>query len=738
LALLAKADEILLEHTENALKVFKSIRETYPAVPEICGVENFWEVLFYSIFFHDFGKGAISFQNILKTGEKWNYRHEILSAGFVSSLDQCNGLYTDAIGITIITHHKDVTELREKFQTYPSPPGKERYQNKLKELEPNFDELISYCSKIPEFSSRYLGYELKNFRLLDSVDELRDVYKTVVIPYYTYYIGLEEGERTPLHSKFGVFLKGFLNACDHLASASKYEILTAIENMREVYSFRELRYTQERALTTRGDAFLSAPTGSGKTEAALFWSDINQNVQKSRRVFYLLPYTASINAMYKRFQRDFKKEELVGVLHGKVTYFLYKLFSESDDYTGARDKAKAIKDLTKKIYRPYKIVTPFQILKSFFGLRGFEQQLSEMTAGLFILDEIHAYDAHTTALILEMLKILKQEYRANLFIMSATLPEFIRELFSGNLEINVKICMEKAKLKEFTRHRIEILPGDIRANLERIKADLRDKKKVLVVCNTVSRAQEVFKELSPFVSKSTLLHGRFMLRDREEIERKLGDVHLLVGTQAIEVSLDIDYDILYTEPAPIDALIQRFGRVNRKGWEVHRISPVYVFSEGSEKDRYIYDEKLVSRTLDNLDTVELVEEDIIQGLVDNVYKDGYTGKDKEDFDIVQRQFKQFQNQIVPFIHDKRGEEEFYSLYKSYEVVPLQYKLEYLEEIERGRYLEAISYFTSISLGQYKKLERENNVEIENGTRFINTRYDKNFGLCLDKEDSSII
>lgn len=733
MALLAKADETILEHTENTLKVFKSIREAYPTVPEICGVKNFWEVLFYSLFFHDFGKGAIGFQNIFKTGEIWNYRHEILSAGFVSSLDHCDELYVDAIGLAIITHHKDITELRERFQTHTSP-GKERYRNKLKELEPNFDELNSYFNKIPEFSKIYLGYELKNFKPPDSIEALKDVYKTVVLPYY---YGWEEGAKTALHGKYGIFLKGFLNACDHLASASKYEILTAIKNMREVYSFSDLRYTQEKALITKGDAFLTAPTGSGKTEAALFWSDANQNIRKSKRVFYLLPYTASINAMYKRLQRDFKNKELVGILHGKVNYFLYKSFSEND-YTLARDKAKGIRDLTKKIYRPYKILTPFQILKSFFGMPGFEQQLSEMTNGLFILDEIHAYDAHTTALILEMLKILKKEYRADIFIMSATLPEFIRELFSENLEIDVKISMEKDELKDFTRHRIEILPGTITDNFENIKADLDAKKKVLVVCNTVSRAQEVFKELSPLVSKSALLHGKFILRDREKIEQKLDDLYLLVGTQAIEVSLDIDYDVLYTEPAPIDALIQRFGRVNRKGWVMQRISPVYVFSEGSEKDRYIYNEELVSRTLENLATIDLLEEDIIQNLVDDVYKDGYTGKDKEDVDFVHRQFKHFYDYNVPFINNSRGEEEFYSLYKSYEVIPLQYKLEYLGEIERDRYLEAISYFTSVSIGQYKKLERENKVEIENGTRFVDARYDKNFGLCLDEEDSSII
>ena len=89
----------------------------------------------------------------------------------------------------------------------------------------------------------------------------------------------------------------------------------------------------------------------------------------------------------------------------------------------------------------------------------------------------------------------------------------------------------------------------------------------MVVCNTVKQAQNVFKELQEIVAddKAKLLHSRFILRDRERIEKELEDANLLVGTQAVEVSLDIDFDCLFTEPAPIDALIQRFGRINRKG-----------------------------------------------------------------------------------------------------------------------------------------------------------------------------
>ncbi len=730
MVILAKPNENLLEHTENALKVFESITKSYNNAPELCGVENFWEHLFYSIFFHDFGKGAVGFQKIFEEEKRWNYRHEILSASFINSLGELESLHKNAIGLAIITHHKDILELRDRYNTFPSPIGKNEYKNKLKELEPNFEELMGYYEYIPKFSKKYLGYELKKPRCLESIEELEDIYKKIVLPYFNAW---DEGRETILHGTYGTFLKGFLTACDHLSSGSKYNILNPIRDIQDIYEFDELRDIQKRAIDTFGDSFLTAPTGSGKTEAALFWSDTNQNCQKSRRVFYLLPYTASINAMYKRLRKDFVDKELVGLQHGKASYFLYKTFSDENNYLVARDKAKAIASLTKKIYRPYKILTPFQILKAFFGVRGFEQQLSEMANALFILDEIHAYDAHTTALILEMLKILKTEYDANIFIMSATLPNFIKNIFRENLQIDSKISMEKGKLKDFTRHRIEILDGEIIYNLDRIKSDLRDDKRVLVICNTVSRAQDVFKELSTTVQKSALLHGRFILRDRESIEDHLHEKQLLVGTQAIEVSLNINYDILYSEPAPIDALIQRFGRVNRMGWG--KISPVYIFSESSEKDKYIYNQELVDQTINSLAEIELLEEDIIQTLVDDVYKTGYNRKDKEDFEAVQRLFKPFHKRIVPFIHNKKNEEDFYSLYQSYEVIPIKYMEDYLLEIEKGRYFEAMGYFTSISIGQYKKLERENNIELHDSTRFVNSRYDKRFGLILNEKET---
>jgi CRISPR-associated endonuclease/helicase Cas3 len=732
MVILAKKDpdETLLEHTENALKVFKSIKDAYPETPQICGVPDFWEHLFYSIFLHDFGKAASGFQKSLCGEEKWKYRHEVLSAGFTSGLEYENES-REAIALAIITHHKDVSYLREMYRIDSNPLAKKRYIEKLQELTPNFEELREIQRKIPEISKKYLGFELNKFKEIKSIEEMVDPYKNSVKPYKKQ---LNDDELTILHGKYGIFLKGFLTACDHLASGGKYSLLSGIEDIRAVYNFSELRKTQSQSLETKGDAFLIAPTGTGKTEAALFWSHANQNPGRSKRVFYLLPYTASINAMYNRLQKDFKDPELIGIQHGKAMYYLYQSF-ENEDYLTATKKAKQVKSLTDKIYRPYKIATPHQVLKPMFGIRGFEQNLAEMSGSLFIMDEIHAYDAHMTALILETLKILKS-YQANFLIMSATLPSFLKEMFKQDLGIETEISFTELELDEFTRHRISVLKGGILDNLDLIRKELDHEKKVLVVCNTVAQAQKIYKLLSQGIENSGLIHGRFILRDREKIESKLKNLKLLVGTQAIEVSLDIDYDVLFSEPAPLDALIQRFGRINRKGWEEKIIKPVYVFEEGSEKDKYVYkNQELVSKSLELLSKESVLGESRIQELVDEVYSSGYLGSDLESFENVKKIFPKFYSKIVPFINEKENEEEFYDLYQSVEVVPNQFKLEYLEEIENKRYFEAMKYVVSISVGQYKKLKTNNQIQIDSNMIFVSVEYDSELGLLLDSEDT---
>ena len=726
MSLLAKPNESLIEHTENTLKVFKSIKEAYPEVPEICGVSKFWEHLFYSLFFHDFGKAALGFQNYLNGGQSWRYRHEILSASFINSL---KGIYPQqtlqSIGLTIITHHKDINEL-VSYDTF-SNVNMESFLEKIDELKPNFEELIEYLEVIPDFSKKYLGYEL-TIPMKITFDELIDPFEEII---YDFQDDVEDGNYGLLQKEYGLFLKGFMNACDHLASGGHYKILDAME-IGKLLNFKTLRTTQKIASKTKGSAFLIAPTGSGKTEASLLWADFNQNVNFSKRIFYMLPYTASINAMYERLTKLLGNEELVGLSHGKASYFIYKSLSEDN-----KKDVNEIQNLTKKIYRPYKILTPFQIIKYLFSVKGFEMGLSELTNSLIIIDEVHAYDARTTCLLLETCKFLKMNLNSDIFIMSATLPTFLKNLFSKELSIDNIISLDNNELDTFTRHKVNVINGCIENYCEEIMGNINEGKKVLIVCNTVEKAQNIFQWFKDNnVENSSLLHGKFILKDREKIEKRLDNLDLLIGTQAIEVSLDIDYDVLYTEPAPFDALIQRFGRVNRRGWSKNIIKHVNVFTLGSEKDKYIYNMGIVQKTIDHLKIVDLLKESKIQYILDDIYGEGYSDKDQEIFDDVKYAFGNVTNRLIPFINNHNR--DFYSLFDSFEVVPLEFKCDYLQKIKDNEFYEAMGYCLSISKRQYHMLSKNGKIDLDKNNIFIDVPYDSELGLSLHKENSTIL
>lgn len=423
----------LRQHTNDCLNVFRSVKRLFPSLPELCGVPKFFEHLFYSIYLHDLGKSATGFQVMLRGGDKWEYRHEVLSACFVNSLNNLSKEEQRAVAMTIITHHKGISILRERCNTTLTE-GTRHFNLRLEELEKNFEYVQNFLRELPVFAEEYLGYSLPAPQIPETLKEIIDPYKFSVSWYYSKSEDIKMGdeEKTLLHSTYGTFLRGLMIACDHLASGGRDEVkdgLTSEQIKNTILSIKSnnnpinLYPYQEKMMDVKGNAFLSAPTGSGKTEASLLWASANQKL--GQRILYVLPYTASINAMSKRLSDSFG-EENVGVLHGKAGYFIYQTMLDRE-YTpeAAAVFARETQGLTKKLYRPLKILTPFQILKAFFGVRGWESRIAEMSEGLFIFDEIHVYDSHTTALILGTIKHLAK-INAKFLFLSATFPKFLK------------------------------------------------------------------------------------------------------------------------------------------------------------------------------------------------------------------------------------------------------------------------------------------------------------------------
>lgn len=669
-------------HTNDAINVLKSIKEAFPWLEELS--PGIWRLSFYSVLLHDLGKCS-GFQ---KNPRRWGYRHEVLSVPFAEFLNLSDE-ERKLIALAILTHHRTLDELKEIL---PTGNHRAEYEEKVEELL-RFADYIEqfFLPRIPYWEAYFFGTKrppralelpprwgekIKSFdfdALLDWYDKNGEKYKEVL-----------------------TYLRGILNASDHLASAGELEV-RVLPDIADRVALRvqpeKWRPLQKAAGKTIGNLILRAPTGYGKTEAALLWANLNAYRTKrgiSSRIFYVLPYKASINAMHQRLLGIFSDPSLVGVLHSSSGVYLY---SSALEY-------RRLSSLYHKIYTPFKVTTPFQIIKAFFGVGFYEMTLTELTGSLLIFDEIHAYEPNILGIILAILELLKQK-RVKTLVMTATLPDFIEELLKEVLKPRgLKVRPEEAD--RFTRHRVNVVKGSM-DNVLGLIEKMNLPRPSLIACNSVGRAIEVHSALTDAGYKTLLLHSRFTYGDREEKERelmaRLNDYDFVVATQVVEVSLDVSFASILTEPAPLDALIQRFGRVNRRGFGKPR--DVYILTKGSEADRKIYrpysivDDSL--ELLTELDGEEL-RESLVPELVSEAY---YSVAEKLRADIEEYRdiaFALFEN-LKPLM---RGEDEkqFYEMFQGLEVVPGLYQDWVRELLDKRLYMEVYRYLVPIPYWLY--------------------------------------
>jgi CRISPR-associated endonuclease/helicase Cas3 len=173
--------------------------------------------------------------------------------------------------------------------------------------------------------------------------------------------------------------------------------------------------------------------------------------------------------------------------------------------------------------------------------------------------------------------------------------------------------------------------GAFEETLPTITEAIRNGQKIFLVCNRIGNAQSIYKqmeELFPEIDK-ILLHSRFKRKDRNAYETALKEDYnhrrtacVVVATQVVEVSLDISFDLMVTEAAPIDAMIQRFGRINRvrNATTIGHYKPVYVVAPPEKKsDARPYSQEVIQRSFDVLPHEGLLKESSLQTLIDSVY-----------------------------------------------------------------------------------------------------------------------
>ena len=556
----AKPDKTLAQHNEELhIQKKKLIDLGYIDDDKII------ELLEYSIEFHDIGKINPEFQVRVKENKKFDttkeVAHNILSIHFIDKKDYDDKNDYESIAYAVFYHHRfgngDNDSIRADENT------KKIIENLLSKLEEKGIKVIKKISpslKLPD-----------------------------------------------LHTDRNLKLLGLLIKCDHSASGG-YEIEypndfleDALNNLLSEFKEKDKSADwndMQKFCKENNDKNIIAiaDTGMGKTEGGFLWGGNN-------KIFFVLPLRTAINAMYKRFDeviiKGENKEERVGLLHSNsLEYYLNnkkELVIDDKD-----EKEMDILEYNKRgkhLSLPVTICTPDQIFNFILKYKGYESKLATLSYSKIILDEMQMYDASLlAAVIFGITKII--EMGGKIAIVTATFPPIIEYFLNKYLmkdNKNVIKDLDKPeeiveepifRKKKFTnnekiRHNIVLIDDEI--GIEHIlwqfkknKKENKKSNKILVICNTIKKAQEIYlklKEHDDLKDKINMLHSNFICEDRENKEKEILDFGktefdgegIWISTSLVEASLDIDFDYLFTELQDLNSLFQRFGRCNRKG-----------------------------------------------------------------------------------------------------------------------------------------------------------------------------
>lgn len=361
-----------------------------------------------------------------------------------------------------------------------------------------------------------------------------------------------------------MLIKGLLNKFDWTVSAGyeEAELHSDIaekklcSTIRDYFSnsLRELQvFMQEHS---DDNVVVIAPTGSGKTEAALLWAN-------GEKGFYTLPLKVSSNAIYSRIKNRYMYKD-VALLHSD------SLSSYFDGTDGKFTDGNTRYEQAKLFSYPLTVCTVDQLFKFVYKAPGTEIFAATLKYSKLIIDEIQSYSPKIVAALIYGLSELKQ-MEGKFAIITATFPPVL-EFFMRKYRL-IKdrdyIFRDFSDTMGTDRHTIALFHEEF--DFDRIAED-GYKKKVLVICNTVSKAQKVYEELSQRTDEVFLLHSRYIRKHRDQLEKMIMDFSdndemtgIWVTTQIVEASLDIDFDVLYTEMCTADSLLQRMGRCNRAG-----------------------------------------------------------------------------------------------------------------------------------------------------------------------------
>ncbi|OTP89778.1 hypothetical protein B6D12_04840 [Gilliamella apicola] len=363
-------------------------------------------------------------------------------------------------------------------------------------------------------------------------------------------------------------------------------------------------------------------TGAGKTEASMILANRLMSAQKAQGIYIGLPTMATANAIYQRTANVYEKLYQAGshpslvLAHGasymnsnftqsilKKDHISQQKYSKGEQSVSAECNEWFVDTRKKALLAEVGVGTLDQVLMAVMPFKHQSLRLLGLQHKLLILDEVHAYDSYMVKL-LEALLHYHATQGGSAIILTATLPIFLREKLLNafnnglinkqqTLSLNQSLPFplitrlnyhglteQPIDTREEVKRQVEIAwIADIETGISKIEQSIKQGKIICWIKNSVIDAIDLYQQLQLTLNIDTdhilLFHSRFAFCDRLQIEEKaltwagkssnseIRQAKVIIATQVIEQSLDLDFDEMISDIAPIDLLIQRAGRLQR-------------------------------------------------------------------------------------------------------------------------------------------------------------------------------
>ena len=487
-----------------------------------------------------------------------------------------------------------------------------------------------------------------------------------------------------------------------------------------------------------GLAIIEAPMGEGKTEAALYLAAQWAQMSNREGLYFALPTAATSNQMHGRVQEVLARlglvtEQGVRLVHG-MSWLVdddtptANVQTEDEKRTKPNHAVEWFRPAKRGLLATYGVGTIDQALSSVLYVRHSYLKLFGLSGKVLIVDEVHSYDPYMNEILVRLLEWCGT-LRVPVILLSATLPASRRQLlvqaYSGTSLVNTGNRDGECPYPLITFARRDHGAPELvvpQASASRPDVELRMHQGLLenpgptadlvvdaasnggcicVIANTVGSAQKLYRELLSRVDRNecelVLFHARFPAWRRAEIEKRVLDLFdkrstlqpgdeertirpnraILVATQVIEQSLDVDFDEMFTEIAPVDLILQRMGRMyrhvrpSRPTGPVPRLHVLLPDSPGNGFGRsgVVYHPFILLKTLgvlSKMDRISLPAD--IRRLVELVYDntprleeplDGVTDDSlRRLFDELSEETRGFECDAHRFLSPKPNDEEF--------------------------------------------------------------------------------